>query len=184
MPDDATEEFLVGVDRLRATTLRPEVVLTEIPAPQRIAPHAVAWSAEITQDDQELATGRFVLLHDPNGQESWEGTYRAVTLAQATLEPDVGADPLIGQIGWTWLRECLDAEQAGHRAAGGTVTRVISEGYGALADRPPSIEIELRVSWTPVNELDRHLRAWSTLLCTAAGLPPLPSGVTALPRRL
>lgn len=183
MPDDVGEEFLNGVERLRAVRLRPEISLEEIPAPQRIAPHAMAWSAEVVHDEQELATGRFVLLHDPAGQEAWEGTFRAVTLAQATLEPDVGTDPLIGQIGWTWLQECLDAERADHRAAGGTVTRVISEGYGTLTDRPPSIEIELRASWTPVNDLDRHLQAWSTLLCTVAGLPPLPAGVTPLPHR-
>jgi hypothetical protein len=183
MPDDAGEEFLTGVARLRAVQLRPEITLEEIPAPQRIAPHAMAWSAEVAHDGQELATGRFVLLHDPAGQESWEGTFRAVTLSQATLEPDVGDDPLLGQIGWTWLQECLEAEQADNRAAGGTVTRVVSESYGTLADRPPSIEIELRASWTPLNDLDRHLRAWSTLLCTVAGLPPLPAGVTALPRR-
>ena len=28
-----------------------------------------------------------------------------------------------------------------------------------------------------------HLEAWADLLCTVAGLPPLPEGVTALPHR-
>jgi hypothetical protein len=183
MPDDAPEDFLIGVARLREARLRPEIVLDEIPAPQRIAPYAAAWSAEIVLNDEELATGRFVLLYDPAGQEPWEGTFRAVTLAQASLEPDVGADPLLGQIGWTWLQECLDTEQADRRAEGGTVTRIMSESYGTLEDRPPNIEVELRASWTPLNDLSRHVMAWGALLSTIAGLPPLPDGVTALTRR-
>ena len=57
----------------------------------------------------------------------------------------------------------------------------------ALADRPPSVELEIRASWTPVLtqgresvELAAHLGAWGDLLCTLAGLPPLPEGVVAL----
>lgn len=183
MPDDAPEEFLVGVQRLRAARLRPEVALEEVPAPQRIAPHAVAVSADVVQDGEELATGRFVLLYDPAGQDAWEGTFRAVTFVRATLEPELGGDPMIGQVGWTWLQECLQSEHATHTASGGTVTRVVSESYGALADRPPSVEIEVRASWTPLDDIARHLQAWGTLLCTVAGLPPLPQGVATLPRR-
>ena len=183
MPDDTPEEFLAGVDRFRAARLRPEVILEEVPAPQRIAPHAVAVSADVVSDGEELATGRFVLLYDPAGQEAWAGTFRAVTFVRATLEPELGADPMIGQVGWSWLEECLQAERAAHTAVGGTVTRVVSESYGALADRPPTVEIEVRASWTPLGDVAAHLQAWGTLLCTVAGLPPLPQGVAALPRR-
>jgi len=42
--------------------------------------------------------------------------------------------------------------------------------------------MEVRASWTPADaDLGRHLLAWSDLLCTIAGLPPLPEGVVALP---
>lgn len=183
MPDDAPEEFLAGVERLRAARLRPEVVLEEVPAPQRIAPHAVAVSADVVSDDEELATGRFVLLYDPAGQEAWEGRFRAVTFVRATLEPELGADQMIGQIGWTWLEESLDSEGAAHVAPGGTVTRVVSESFGALSDRPVSVELEIRASWTPMDDVARHLQAWGSLMCTVAGLPPLPQGVATLPRR-
>ena len=48
-------------------------------------------------------------------------------------------------------------------------------------------QIEIRASWTPVEEegldLGPHVEAWGELLCTAAGLPPLPPGVTAIPSR-
>ena len=30
-------------------------------------------------------------------------------------------------------------------------------------------------------DLGAHLEAWADLLCTVAGLPPLPEGVVALP---
>ena len=48
-------------------------------------------------------------------------------------------------------------------------------------------ELEIRASWTPVltpaevpRELAAHLGAWGDLLCTLAGLPPLPEGIVAL----
>jgi hypothetical protein len=148
MPDDAPEEFLGAIERLRAVRLRPEI-----------------------------------LLYDPGGQDAWEGTFRAVTFARAALEPELGADPMIGQVGWSWLTEALATAGATAAALGGTVTRVVSESYGALADRPPSVELEVRASWTPRDDVSRHLQAWATLLCTVGGLPPLPTGVATLPRR-
>jgi len=183
MPDDAPEEFLLAVERLRAVRLRTEVVLDEVPAPQRIAPNAIALSADVLSDDEELATGRFVLLYDPAGQDAWEGTFRAVTFVRAALESDLGADPLVGQIGWTWLQEALQNCDASYVAAGCTVTRVVSESFGSLSDRPPTVELEVRASWTPTGDVGAHLQAWAGLLCTVGGLPPLPQGVAALPRR-
>jgi hypothetical protein len=184
MPDDAPEEFLRAVEEVRAVVLRPEVLIEEVPAPQRIAPYAFALSADVVVDDEELSAGRFVLLFDPAGQESWEGTFRAVTFVRAALESDLGGDPLVGEIGWTWLQESLQQGEVEYRATGCTVTRVVSESYGTLAERPPSVELEIRASWTPVGEIAAHLVAWSHLLCTVGGLPPLPQGVAALPHRL
>jgi hypothetical protein len=176
--------FSEAVEGLRDVRLRSEVVLTEVPAPQRIAPHSLALTADVVLDDAELATGRFVLLHDPGGQESWEGTFRVVTFVRAELEPEMGSDPMLGQVGWTWLAECLEGADAVAVARGGTVTRVLSESYGALADRPASVEVEVRASWSPVgNDLRPHLHGWADLLCTVAGLPPLPPGVAPLQRR-
>jgi hypothetical protein len=70
----------------------------------------------------------------------------------------------------------------------------MSQSFAALAERPSSVEIELRASWTPHDlsttggrtvgpDLGPHLLAWTDLLCTVAGLPPLPEGVTALRTR-
>ncbi len=179
---DAPHPFTQALHALRERRLRSEVRLTEVPAPSRIAPYAVALSAEVDPErtGEEIASGRFVLLHDPAGQEAWNGTFRVVTLARATLEPELAGDPLLSEAAWTWVTDAL--EHAPAHSLGGTVTRVVSQSFGALDDRPDQVEVEIRASWTPEGEVGAHLQAWSTLLCTAAGLPPLPEGVTALGR--
>lgn len=175
-----------AAESLREVRLRPEVRVEEIPAPQRIAPHTLALTAEATRPDLEepLATGRFVLLHDPAGPEAWESTWRAVTYVRAELEPELGTDPLLGEVGWSWLEDAFEGVGVGWRALGGTVTRVVSDGFGALSERPSTVEMEIRASWSPLDEaVGDHLRVWAELLCTIAGLPPLPDGVSALPGR-
>ena len=183
---DAPEEFRQALAALRGAKPRPEVVLEETPAPQRLAPHAVALTAVVTLpgDDDELATGRFVLLHDPVGHEAWAGTFRVVTYVRADLEPEMAVDPLLAGVGWAWLTEALDGHGAAFGAASGTVTRVSSESFGAIAEDTGSAQIEIRASWTPLDEgFDAHLLAWCDLLCTTAGLPPVAPGVVTLPRR-
>lgn len=184
--------FARALEGMRATQVRPELILEEVPAPTRLAPHAVALSGEVvpshlTDDDDAIATGRFVLLHDPSGPEPWEGTWRAVTYAKAEMEAEVGHDPLAGQAGWSWLTDALDEAGLEYAAPAGTVTCVTSESFGALSEREPTVELEIRASWTPVlsvgaepRELALTLGAWGDLLCTLAGLPPLPEGVVAL----
>ena len=89
---------------LRAVRLRPEVVLEETPAPQRLAAVRARPQADVVVDDEELATGRFVLLHDPAGPEAWEGDLPRRHLRAGRLEPEIAADPLLTQVGWSWLR--------------------------------------------------------------------------------
>jgi hypothetical protein len=203
------QEFLHALGTLRKARCRSELRLAEIPAPARLAPYAVALGAEVmasgsattpvhgpaamalaaaagTEDDEdtELATGRFILLHDPDGSAVWDGEFRIVTYIRAQLEPEMGNDEMLGTVAWTWLVEALENHKAPYRAAGGTATRVLSESFGTLADRPGSIDIELRASWTPASsDVTAHLEAWSDMVCTFAGLPPLPDGVSALPNR-
>lgn len=188
LPGDTSAAFDAVARALGAVRLRPEVRLTEVPAPTRIAPYALALTADVIadhhgdEDEEELATGRFVLLHDPSAPEAWHGTWRVVTFARAELEPETATDPMLGEVGWSWLVDSLEAAGAHYTAEGGTVTRVLSDSFAALGDRDPSVEMEVRASWTPLDDdLDAHLRAWGDLLCTIAGLPPLPEGVSALP---
>jgi Protein of unknown function (DUF3000) len=178
-------EFARALDELHRARLRPEIRLTEVPAPQRIAPYAVALTADVVDPrdtDDDLASGRFVLLHDPSAPEPWGGEWRAVTFARAELEPELASDPLLGEVGWSWLVDALAARGVDYVAEAGTVTRVVSQSFAGLADRPASVEMEVRASWTPLGpDVGDHLLAWSDLLCTIAGLPPLPEGVVALP---
>ena len=185
--DEVPEEFSRALAALRAATPRPEIVLEETPAPQRLAPHAVALTADVIapQDPEtELGTGRLVLLHDPAGHEAWQGTFRVVTYVRAELEHEMASDPLLPGVGWAWLTEALDGHGATFAAASGTVTRVASESFGAISGEPASAQIEIRASWTPLDDaFDAHLLAWCDLLCTTAGLPPLAPGVVTLPTR-
>jgi hypothetical protein len=185
--EPAPETFVRALSALRAVTPRPEVVLEETPAPQRLAPHAVALSADVLapgDPDTELGTGRLVLLHDPAGHEAWDGTFRVVTYVRAELDHDMAADPMLPGVGWAWLTEALDGHGAAFTAASGTVTRVASESFGAISGEPASAQIEIRASWTPLDEgFGAHLLAWCDLLCTTAGLPPETPGVVTLPTR-
>lgn len=185
--DGVPEEFSRALAAIRAAKPRSEVVLAETPAPQRLAPHAVALSADVVspQDpDAEIGTGRLVLLHDPAGHEAWAGTFRVVTYVRAELEHEMAADPLLPGVGWAWLTEALDGHRAAFTSASGTVTRVASESFGAISGEPASAQIEIRASWTPLDDtFDAHLLAWCDLLCTTAGLPPVAPGVVTLPTR-
>ncbi len=178
------ERFDRCVEALAGVRARPEVALLEIPAPQRIAPYSTALSADVTLpgDDDPIATGRFIVLHDPDEPEAWDGAWRLVTYATCQLDPEMGADPLLSEVGWSWLRDALDEAEAPYRSLGGTVTRVVSESFGSLAEREGSAELEVRASWTVEGtDLRAHLELWTELLCTITGLPPLPEGVVPLP---
>jgi len=188
-------EFRVAVAEMQAATLRPEVFCEEMPAPQRIAPYATALSADVTVDDTDVATGRLILLHDPDGNDAWgatatgPGRFRLVAYARAEIDVDLITDQMLGEVGWSWLTEALDAHGAGFTAVSGTVTRVATESFGGMADEEGTAQIEIRASWTPLEDtsgvvaVGPHVEAWGELLCTAAGLPPVPEGVVVIPSR-
>jgi hypothetical protein len=182
-PPPAPAEFVRAVEQLRAARFRPEVLSEEMPAPQRIAPYASALSADVTVDGTDIGTGRIVVLHDPAGNDAWDGTFRCVAYARADIDPELATDPLLAEVGWTWLMEALEAHGAEHTAPSGTVTTVSSESFGGMAAEPGTAQIEIRASWTPVGSLTAHVEAWGELLCTAAGLPPVPEGVATMPSR-
>ncbi|UNS99546.1 DUF3000 domain-containing protein [Streptomyces tubbatahanensis] len=184
--------FRAAVTALSETRPRPEVRISPLPAPKRLAPYAFALEAAVTEPDDagaELADGRFVLLHDPQGQEGWRGTFRVVTLGRAELEPEIAGDPLLPEVTWSWLTGALEARGAGYGEASGTVTRSSSAFFGGLAERPAEEVLEIRASWTPEGstpDASAHLTAWCELLCQCAGLPPETgegTSVVQLPQR-
>lgn len=190
-------EFSAVTSVLRQARSTNNVSISEIPAPARLAPYSYALGAEVSADEtflrasgeaiDELATGRIVVLFDPAAPEEWEGSFRVVSYIRAELEHELGNEAMLGHVAWSWLEDALDSNDCQVLAAGGTTTRVLSESFGTLADRPATIDLELRASWTPVIDepdlIGNHFEAWIDLLSTVAGLPPLPEGVTALPGR-
>lgn len=179
-PATAPEIFRAAVAGLQATTVRREVRVEPLRPPQRLAPWSYAVSADVRSGDgDELATGRLVLLHDPDGAEAWDGTLRLVAFASAELDPEMGVDPMLPAVGWSWLTDALDDRGAAYRAAGGTVTQTTSTRFGDIAGPRTTVELELRASWTADDaDMAPHLRAFVDMLCAAAGLPP--EGVTVL----
>lgn len=169
------------VAQIRAIKPRVEILLEEVPAPQKLAPYSLAMTADVLED---AATGRFVLLHDPDGQEGWSGKYRCVTFVRAAIDNEMAADPMLCNIGWTWLMESLKKNGCDFTAPSGTVTKVASESFGTLENLDEDSELEVRASWTPTSGADiaSHVRAWVELLEMSAGLAPIPEGVTQLSR--
>ncbi len=178
-----TSNFEQLVAPIFALKPRSEILLEIVPAPQKLAPHAIALTADVLED---AATGRLVLLHDPNGQDGWAGQWRFVTLTRAAIDVEMASDPLLPEIGWAWLMESLKKFDCEYVAASGTVTRVASASFGDLEDKDEDSEIEIRASWTPTNQsqLVNNVNAWLELLGMTAGLEPIPEGVSSISRKI
>ena len=177
----AAAAFLAGRDAQTG----PGFSFEDVPAPKRLAPYASAIAATIERDGADVAWGRLILLYDPDGQEGWDGVFRLVAYVRADVEPEIAADPLLGEVGWSWLSEALDAHVPGYAVPSGTVTRVITEGFGAKRDELPLTGFELRASWSPTGpgnhaddhdldtlDLSAHISAWCDCMSAAAGLEP------------
>ncbi|MFT4051861.1 MAG: DUF3000 domain-containing protein [Microbacterium sp.] len=183
-PSGVPSAFAGAVDALRAMTFRADFTVREIAAPTSLAPDAFAVAGDIRPDahavDSEYGTGRFVLLHDNGAPDAWGGPWRIVSFAQAPLETEIGTDPLLADVAWSWLMDALHARGAAFHSASGTATKTLSKGFGGLADEGDGAQIELRASWSPEGELTAHLDAWAELVCMLAGLPPGSEGIAVL----
>jgi hypothetical protein len=170
---------------LKAPQLRSEFVLEEVPAPSRLAPHSIAIAVEVVDGaDVELAVGRFIVLHDPAGQDTWDGTFRVVSFVRAPIESDVVTDDLFDEVAWSWLTDALQDAGADYHNVSGTVTRTVSRSFAGLEDRSTETDLEIRASWSPAAEdLSAHIAAWLALVEKSSGLTPLPDGVSALSRK-
>ncbi len=183
----AAPDFLAVADRLRALTFRDDFVVREIAAPASLAPDAIAFAGDIRPGDDGLdspyGTGRFVLLHDDAEPDQWRGPWRIVCFAQAPLEPEIGTDPLLADVAWSWLVDALATRRADFHSASGTATKTLSKGFGTLEVEGDGAQIELRASWTPSGDIAAHLDAWAELVCMLAGLPPGSEGIAVFSER-
>jgi hypothetical protein len=182
-------QFNRMVDHLRSVTPRSEIILEEVPAPQKLATYSFAFTADVSNGllgdaEDEIASGRFVLLHEPGGQDTWEGEFRCVTFLSADVDEAMQDDPLLPEVGWSWLLDSLSEAGCEFNAPSGTVTRVSSASFGKLSPRNDESEIEIRASWSPIiedsNEMISHVLAWCNLLGEVAGLPPIVEGVAPI----
>ena len=184
----APAAFRAALDAVHAASTRAELKLSEIPAPTGLAPWSIALAADVTPalhgSDSDLGTGRFILLYDPEEPEACGGAFRVVCYAQAPLEAEIGVDPFIANVAWSWLIDALDSRGAAYSSASGTATKTLSTGFGELATQDDVAQIELRASWTPADaDVTAHVEGWGELLCMLAGLPPAGEGVTLLSAR-
>jgi hypothetical protein len=174
-------------DEVRATAFRDDLTVREIPAPSGISADAVAIAGEVRPEAGETesvyGTGRFILFHDTDSPAAWDGPWRIVCFAQAPLENDIGVDPMLADVAWSWLVDALAAHGATFHSEAGTATKTISKGFGSLAHEGDGAQIELRASWSPDGPIGPHLQAWADLVCMLAGLPPGSEGIAVLGSR-
>jgi Protein of unknown function (DUF3000) len=181
-------DFAAAIASMRSSTTRAELSVSEIAAPGSLAPWSMALAADVIParhgNDSDLGTGRFVLLFDPEAPDAWGGQYRVICFAQAPLETEMGVDPFIADVAWSWLVDALDTRGAKYTSASGTATRILSTGFGELESQGDGAQIELRASWTPDDhDIAAHVEGWGELLCMLAGLPPAIEGVSLLSAR-
>lgn len=184
--------FDAAASQLRAARYRTELHVREIPAPDRIAPRSIAFSAGVAQGsahpaedagDSPFGAGRLVLMHDPASASDWGGPFRIVCFAQAPLEVEIGVDPFIADVAWSWLIDALHSRAANYTFVSGTATKTLSTGFGTLEEQEDTAQIEIRASWTPLgDDFAPHGEAWSEMLCLLAGLPQQ-EGVASLSAR-
>lgn len=180
---DAEALFEAATAELREMTFRSDIIVRKIPSPDSLAPFTLALAADVRPDehgDSAYGTGRFVLLYDPDAPSAWEGAWRVIAFAQAPLEPEIGTDPLLTDVAWSWLIDALDSHDAWYRLESGTSTKMLSKGFGSLAREGDGAQIELRASWSPDGPLRPHVQAWTELVGMLAGLPPGSEDVVVL----
>lgn len=154
-----------------------------IDAPSGLAPHALAFAADVTAGPgkHDRGTGRLIFLDDPSEPEGWGGRTRAIIFAQSPIEPLMGGHDELAEVAWSWLRGSLDHFQAPYTHPAATVTRVVSVGFGELASQGRGSQIEVRASWSPATGDARpHAEAWARFVLHVAGFEVHPDGVVSL----
>lgn len=170
-----SSNFASMLEPIKSFTCRSEIELTQIPSPNKIAPEAIAISAEIVhQTASDHGVSRLVFCRDPEQPEGWNSEFRIIGYAKSPIELEMAKDDYTAALPWEWLKDSLHAAKAGFAHEAGTTTTVISTGHGALIAQPQHAELEIRASWAPSGyDLSAHLQAWTELLALISGLPPI-----------
>lgn len=186
--ENLPEAFKLALESIKSVSFREELTVRQIDSPSGVAPYSYALAADVLiaehEHESQHGTGRFILLYDPEEPESWGGPFRVVAFAQAPLEAEIGLDPFLANVAWSWLTDALAIREADYFNASGTATRILSTGFGELADSGEGAQIELRASWSPASpQMGEQAEAWGELLCMLAGLPPTADAVSLTAHR-
>ena len=173
---ESAQEFISASQTLKFATMRDGLEVSQIASPQNLAASSIAFAANMQDESAgvhgDLGTGRFILLHEPQEQEQWGGSFRIICFVKSPLETDLGSEEMISDVSWDWLTEALTRHGAEYAHAAGTATRIISSGFGSLAGQSDHAELEMRASWSPIgSDISRHFEAWQDLVCIMSGLP-------------
>ncbi len=180
--DALPAEFAAATKQLGSVKLRSELNYREIPTPTHAVKHAYALGAALKTKnsdahedhdflDNSAGSGRLILLYDPEMAHNWGNHFRFVCYAHANIEPEMGEDPLLLDVSWSWLIDSLQLFGADFTAVAGTATKTLSTGYGALAGDQNGSQVQLRASWTPGDyNIAAHAKAWGQLICLLGGL--------------
>ena len=177
--------------------VRPELAFEDVPAPRTLAPFAiaVAATARVGGIGSRLGPFRAASTTRTASAAGWARCASSIYI-RADLEPEIAADPMLGEVAWSWLTGV-------HSTPAHLVTRSAQRyrdprghrGFGAKREDPQATGFELRASWSPVGMagpaswtwsrpgasltsaesaqagLDGHLAAWCGAICAAAGCP-------------
>ena len=186
LPEDSPAQFAAAALGLDKAILRSELETTEIPAPPKIAPFALAFAAQVpnpADTPMNRGVGRIVFLYDPEQYDTWGSNMRVIAYGKSPVENDLSIEDDVANYWWEWLNRALELHSAKFSHTAGTVTKISSTGMGSLANDPNSSEVEIRASWSPEeDDLGPHLAAWQDLIAGMAGFEMGGEGVTRLAR--
>ena len=169
----APAEFAAAAIGLAEPFLRGEVETTQIPAPKGIAPHALAFAAEVPNKADTASNrgvGRIVFIHDPEQFATWGSNFRVIAYGKSPVETDTHRDEDPAHYYWNLLIRALEKHDVSYLNEAGTVTKMTSTGMGSLSNEAPASEVELRASWSPTeSDFSKHFAAWQDLIATMAG---------------
>jgi hypothetical protein len=184
LDSDAPAQFAAAAISLTEPALRSELETSQIPAPDRIAPWALAFAAQApnpADTPMNRGVGRIVFLHDPEQFDVWGSNMRVIAYGKSPLENDMGVEEDVAHYWWSELMRALNTHGATFTNEAGTVTKMSSTGMGSLANDPNSSEVEIRASWSPTDDdLGKHFAAWQDIIASMAGFGMDGEGVTRL----
>jgi len=169
----APAQFASAALGLTEALLRSELETHQIPSPDKIAQHALAFATHKpnpAETPNNRAAGRIVFLFDTRQYETWGSNMRVIAYGKSPLEADIVENDDYAHYWWGTLERALLNHSARYSNSAGTITKMVSTGVGSLETEPVHTEIELRASWSPTfDDLAPHFAAWQDLIAEMAG---------------